>query len=76
MPSAKDIILGQVFPVLGGVLGIIMFGSPIKAAYRTRLQKAIGVSSRVNKYQRFHAGCAHLTGSTALQWQHTFVKNK
>eukprot|EP00775_Hariotina_reticulata_P009134 gene9134-9302_t len=42
MASAKDIILGQVFPVLGGVLGIIMFGSPIKAAHRTRLQKAIG----------------------------------
>jgi hypothetical protein len=43
--SAKDIIMGQVFPIVGGILSTIMYCSPVKATYTARKNNALGVSA-------------------------------
>lgn len=40
--SAKDIIMGQVFPIVGGILSTIMYCSPVKATYTARKNNALG----------------------------------
>ncbi|KAF8054899.1 APY5 [Scenedesmus sp. PABB004] len=40
--SAKDIIMGQVFPILGGVLATVMYCSPVKATFMARRAGALG----------------------------------
>lgn len=35
--------MGQVFPILGGVLATIMYASPVKATFMARKNGALGV---------------------------------
>lgn len=46
--SAKDIIMGQVFPIIGGVLATVMYCSPVKATYTARKNGALGVGHDVD----------------------------
>lgn len=39
---AKDIILVWVFPVLGGIIGCMMFAAPLKAVLRAMRQQDLG----------------------------------
>lgn len=41
--TAKDVILEVVFPILGGIVGFLMFASPIKAVLRARRERVLGV---------------------------------
>lgn len=50
--DAKQIIMGQVFPIVGGVLATIMYCSPVKATYVARKNGALGVSSGARTLQR------------------------
>jgi hypothetical protein len=39
------VILEIIFPALGGVFGLLMFLSPIKAVLRARKERSLGVST-------------------------------
>lgn len=41
--TAGDTFLEVVVPVLGGIVGVIMFASPLKAVLRARREKTLGV---------------------------------
>lgn len=43
MSTVEDIFLKWVFPLLGGIIGTIMFMSPMKAVLRARKERDIGV---------------------------------
>jgi len=43
MSSPKDIMLSTVVPILGGIVAIVMYASPLKATYSARKQQQLGV---------------------------------
>lgn len=43
MSSPKDIMLGTVVPILGGIVAIVMYASPLKATYTARKKQQLGV---------------------------------
>lgn len=43
---SKEVLLGTVVPVLGGLVAIVMYASPIKACYMARQQQQLGVRGR------------------------------
>lgn len=45
MGAALEIFLSKVVPILGGLIAIAMYASPVKAVYTARQQGNIGVSS-------------------------------
>jgi hypothetical protein len=57
-PSAREVVLGTVVPVIGGVVALIMYASPLKAVHTARKQKALGVS-RVRALQRADMATQH-----------------
>lgn len=42
--SAEDIFLKWIFPLLGGIVGTLMFAAPLKAVLRARRERVLGVS--------------------------------
>lgn len=44
MSSPKEVLLGTVVPILGGIVAIVMYTSPLKATYAARKQQQLGVS--------------------------------
>ncbi len=40
---SKELLLGTVVPVIGGVVAIVMYASPLKACYTARQQQQLGV---------------------------------
>ena len=40
---SKEVLLGTVVPVLGGLVAIVMYASPLKACYTARQQQQLGV---------------------------------
>lgn len=43
MSSVEDIFLKWVFPLLGGIVGTLMFMAPMKAVLRARRERELGV---------------------------------
>jgi solute carrier family 50 (sugar transporter) len=60
--SVKDIFLKHVVPIAGGIIAVLMFGSPLKAVWEIRKKQHIGVGSFMHPVSLFLA----LTGP-ALQ---------
>jgi hypothetical protein len=43
MSDAKAVLLGTIVPILGGLVAVVMYSSPLKATYQSRKHKQLGV---------------------------------
>lgn len=44
MGDPKEVMLGTVVPILGGLVAIVMYASPLKATYAAKKHQQLGVS--------------------------------
>lgn len=45
----SQVLLGTVVPILGGIIGLIMYCSPLSAARAARQAQSLGVSAAVSR---------------------------
>lgn len=66
--SSQEVLLGTVVPVIGGLVAIVMYASPLKACWQARQQQQLGV--RLPQADKGAAGStACVAAWCALCWQ-------